>query len=154
MTRTIILTVLIVLGLAVGGYALWTTSQTADETVAESCGGGMETACASATDAGCGGCPSATPVETVAASDEVETAGCEGCPSREACKDTDGCVADEDCACEGECLCDGNPENCTPEMREACGSKCAGSDEVKATSETPLCGGGRCGLDSAAADAS
>jgi len=140
MVRTIVLTVLIVIGAAVGGYALWTTSQSDVEAAAESLSNAAPTACASATGAGCEGCPSAMAAEATAAAPPAcaselgtsDVADCEGCPSMKTCADVEGCVDDAECTCEGDCTCGtdcgGNPATCTAEMKAACGEKCVSPD--------------------------
>ena len=169
MVRTIVLTILIVIGAAIGGYALWNTSQSDGEAVATACGGAAATACASATDAGCGSCPSAgtadaTTADATGCASEMKTAdaGCEGCPSKATCEDAEECVgdadctcvSDADCTCEGECTCevtcDGDPANCTEEMKAACGE----IEAAPACGSAESCGGGRCGSGASSADAS
>lgn len=168
MVRTAVLTILIVIGAAVGGYALWSASSTAEEAVVEACDGAATTACASAMEAGCAGCPSAMPAESGAAVQtegtvELAESGCGGCPSQmspanaEAC--TEACTEDTKCMHGDECPCGGDPANCTDEMKEACGEKCPASSATEATAacgsaESAPCGGGRCEMGKTAADAS
>jgi hypothetical protein len=130
MTRTVVLTALIVLGIAVGGYALWSSTSNAGEVVAEPCGGAVATGCGSEMDAGCAGCPSAVAVA----------------------------VEEPACAHGDDCPCGGDPAACTDEMKAACDKDCVqpAQEEAKAacgTAEGEACGG-RCKLSGTAPDAS
>ena len=159
MVRTVVLTILIVIGAAIGGYALWTSSQSDGEAVAVSCEGTEAIACASTMAAGCGDCPSGVVEGTALMVDGGSAIHHDGCTGNETHASCDGCADDADCAHDGECLCDGDPASCTEEIRAACDDRCASHAEIETV---PACGagangtcdGGRCGSRGASVDAS
>ncbi len=142
MARTITLTILIVVGLAVGGYALWSNAQNAPDAAEPGVAGTTSVPCGAV--AACssegGSCPSASTCGAATAcvdenhtktTPDARSSADAACAERHAdgtccCDgDIDDCVCDEDCA--GDGTCGDDAAGCTEAMKASCGRQCATS---------------------------